>query len=261
MGILNVTPDSFYDGGRYRQRGSYLEKAAKMLEAGADIIDIGGLSTRPGSEDPGEEEELERVLPVLRNLRQQFPAAILSIDTYRSAVARAVIGEGADMINDISGGTFDVDMFNVVAGQGIAYVLMHIRGTPRDMQHEPNYTDGVQEMMHFLSSQARKLESYGQTEIIIDPGFGFGKTADHNYRVLKHLADFRQLGHPIMAGLSRKSMITKVLNTNPADALNGTTVLNTLALLNGADILRVHDVREARETIALVGKFLSLPGG
>jgi dihydropteroate synthase len=253
MGILNITPDSFYDGGKYRNNETLLFQAEKMLNEGAAILDIGAVSSRPGAEEVPEDTELERLLPALENLLSAFPDAVISVDTYRSNVARIAVEAGAHIINDISGGTFDEKMFRTVADLNVPYVLMHIKGTPQNMQNNPQYVDVVQEVKYFFKKQLRKLGNTGVTEnIILDPGFGFGKTLENNYELLKDLSAFTDLGYPVLAGVSRKSMINKVLQTTPDTALNGTTVLNTIALLNGAGILRVHDVKEAVEAVRLV---------
>ncbi len=253
MGILNITPDSFYDGGKYTGRDALLRQAEKMLAEGAAILDLGAASSRPGAEEVPEDEELERLLPAVENLLSVFPDAIISVDTYRSKVAKSAVEAGAHIINDISGGTFDDKMFQTVADLNVPYVLMHIKGTPQNMQNNPRYVDVVQEVKYFFKRQLRKLRDAGVTKnIILDPGFGFGKTLENNYELLKDLASFTDLGCPVLTGISRKSMINKVLHITPDEALNGTTVLNTIALLNGANILRVHDVKEAVEVVRLV---------
>jgi dihydropteroate synthase len=269
MGILNLTPDSFYDRemGRQGDRknvgiggfgdlgiwGSVPQKVEEMVREGAYIIDIGAVSTRPGAEEVSQEEELARLLWPLKEVRKRFPEVILSIDTYRSEVAEIAAGEGADMINDISGGTFDPGMIPLVTRLGIPYVVMHILGTPRSMQSDPKYEDVAAEVFGFLEDQARNLSEAGHRKIILDPGFGFGKTVEHNYRLLQHLDKLTASGYPVLAGISRKSMINRVLGTRPETALNGTTVLNTIALMQGASILRVHDVMEAVEAVKLAG--------
>jgi dihydropteroate synthase len=253
MGILNITPDSFYDGGKYTGRDALLRQAEKMLAEGAAILDLGAASSRPGTEEVPEDEELERLIPAVENLLSVFPDAIISVDTYRSKVAKSAVEAGAHIINDISGGTFDDKMFQTVADLNVPYVLMHIKGTPQNMQNNPRYVDVVQEVKYFFKRQLRKLRDAGVTKnIILDPGFGFGKTLENNYELLKDLASFTDLGCPVLTGISRKSMINKVLHITPDEALNGTTVLNTIALLNGANILRVHDVKEAVEVVRLV---------
>ncbi len=253
MGILNITPDSFFDGGKYSGKDAILFQTDKMLNEGAAIIDVGAFSSRPGADEITEEEELNRLIPALRLLIDKFPEAIFSVDTFRSNVARIAIENGAHIINDISGGTFDDDMFTTIADLNVPYVLMHIKGTPRNMQDNPQYVDVVQEVKYFFKNQLRKLKNVGVTSnVILDPGFGFGKTLKNNYELLKDISIFKDLGFPVLVGISRKSMINKVLNISPSEALNGTTVLNTVALLNGANILRVHDVKEAVEAVRLV---------
>lgn len=252
MAILNVTPDSFYDGGVNVTERAWLQKVEQHITDGAGIIDIGAVSTRPGAKDVSEEEELERLIPVIKSIRKHFPEIILSIDTYRSGVARAVIGEGAGIINDISGGTFDPDILSVTAKSGVPYIIMHIKGNPKNMQINPSYDDITTEVMDFLNQQTIKATQAGIKQVIWDPGFGFGKTSEHNYRLMKDLMMFKTSGHPLLVGISRKSMINAILGTKPLEALNGTTVLNTFALLNGADIIRVHDVKEAIQAIKLV---------
>jgi dihydropteroate synthase len=245
MGILNLTPDSFYMAS---------SSAEEILAEGAAIIDLGAVSTRPGAQEVDEEEEKRRLLPALKEIRRKFPEAVLSIDTYRAELARIAAEEGADMINDISGGTFDPEMLPLVARLGIPYVIMHIQGTPQNMQANPKYDDVAGEVFGFLLGQAKLLEEKGHRKFILDPGFGFGKTVEHNYTLLRNLDLLAAHGYPVLAGLSRKSMINRVLGTKPENALNGTTVLNTIALLKGASILRVHDVREAAEAVKLVEK-------
>lgn len=254
MGILNVTPDSFYDGGQYKSETELLEHAAGMIADGAAIIDIGGLSTRPGSKAIGEQEEWNRIAALLKTLRREFPGICLSVDTYRSSVAQKAIENGADMINDISGATFDPLMPEVIGRHNIPFVIMHIQGRPGNMQDKPVYEDVIQDIHDFFTDRIKILKAHGAGNFILDPGFGFGKTLEHNYTLLKGLKHFLQAGYPLLAGISRKSMINKVLGTSPSEALNGTTVLNTIALLRGASILRVHDVKEANEAIKLIGQ-------
>jgi dihydropteroate synthase len=259
MGILNLTPDSFYDGGKHKVLDVVIRQVGKMIEEGAAIIDIGGVSTRPDAQEVSEEEEWNRLKNVLSELRKRFPEIILSIDTWRSTIARRAADFGIDMINDISGGQFDEKMFEAIAELKLPYVMMHIKGTPATMQQNPVYDDVVIDLSAFFRHQLGKLAEFGVTEnIILDPGFGFGKTVEHNYELLRRFSEFTALGYPLLAGLSRKSMINKVLGIKPENALNGTTVLNTIALLSGANILRVHDVKEAVEAIKLVNK---LKGG
>ncbi len=255
MGILNLTPDSFYDGGKYNSEKDILRQTEKMINEGAAIIDIGAVSTRPGAEDISEKEEIKRLILVVKSLKQHFPSLTISVDTYRSTIAENMINNGADIINDISGGCFDEKMFEIIAKYDVPYILMHIKGTPKNMQKNPVYADVVKEIKVFFKTQLSQIKKIkGNTNnIILDPGFGFGKTLKHNYQILNNLKDFKTLGQPILVGLSRKSMINKLLNTTPAEALNGTTVLNTISLLNGANILRVHDVKEAVEAVKIVG--------
>lgn len=251
MGILNISPDSFYDGGKYLNDKSYIYQTKKMLEEGASIIDIGGISTRPGANDVPEEIELNRLAPVVINLIKEFPEIIISVDTYRSNVARNLINEGAHIINDISGGNYDENMFNTVAELNVPYILMHIKGNPQNMQMSPYYENVVPEIIKHFSTKIEKLKKLGHKDIIIDPGFGFGKTIEHNYEIMNKLELFRFFDLPILAGISRKSMINRVLGINAAESLNGTSILNTISLLNGVKILRVHDVKEAMEAIKL----------
>jgi dihydropteroate synthase len=256
IGILNITPDSFYDGGRFTNIPEGLNHVGKMIADGAAIIDVGAASTRPGAALVPEDVELDRLLPFVKAIRKEFPGIIISIDTYRSKVASKAVGEGADMINDISGGLFDDKMFDVLSQTGAAYILMHIKGTPGSMQHNPSYEDVVKEILLFFVSQVKLLSKMGVENIILDPGFGFGKSVGHNYEILQKLDSFAELGLPVAVGVSRKSMINKVLGTIPSEALNGTTVLNTIAILMGAHILRVHDVKEAVEAIELCANFM-----
>jgi len=258
MGILNLSPDSlFYIGNRNLSGLALLREAEKMIKDGATILDIGAMSTRPGSLPISEEEERYRLLPAIAIIKRNFPDAIISIDTYRSSIAKAAIDNGASMINDISGGTLDNMMFDTIAKLQVPYILMHIKGTPQNMQENPVYKDVVNEILDFLLKRIKILNDLGVKDVIIDVGFGFGKTIEDNYKLLRNLHKFHITEAPILVGISRKSMINKVLNISPEDALNGTTVLNTLALLQGANILRVHDVKEAVETIKLVRSYLS----
>ncbi|MEM7105182.1 MAG: dihydropteroate synthase [Bacteroidota bacterium] len=251
MGILNLTPDSFHDGGRYHQIDHALRQAEKMLEEGVAIIDIGGMSSRPGAELISVDEELARVLPVLDKIIDTFPEAIISIDTIRSEVATRSLEIGAHIINDISAGKFDQELFKIVAKFQAPYILMHMQGRPNDMQAKPDYTEVVTDLVDFFVQKIRTLRQLGVKDIIIDPGFGFGKTVAHNFTILQNLNAFSILNLPILAGVSRKSMICKVLRVKPEEALNGTTALHMAALINGASILRAHDVKEANETISL----------
>lgn len=255
MGILNVTPDSFSDGGRYNQMDKALQHCEQMLAEGADFIDIGGCSTRPNNAIATEQEELERVIPILKTVKTAFPEALISIDTFRKNVAKACIAEGANLINDISGGLFDKDMLPYIGENHIPYVMMHCIGTPETMHQYTLGGDIHQTVLGFFRQQCEVLEAYGKQQIILDPGIGFGKSLEANYQLLSELDRYRYNNLPILIGISRKSLINKVLHTTPNTAENGTTVLNTIALLNGADILRVHDVKNAREAIELVGTF------
>ncbi len=251
MGILNATPDSFYNKGRDSSPDALLANAEKMLRDGAAILDIGGASTKPGSAliNPGEEQD--RILPVVAAINQHFPEAWLSVDTYNASTAKAAIEAGASVINDISAGKFDKDMLSTVAALKVPYIAMHIQGTPETMQQDPQYDDVVTEVRRELAAISTQCEGAGIADIILDPGFGFGKTIGHNFQLLNHLDTFRILGKPILAGLSRKSTIWKTLGTNADGALNGTTTLNMVALQQGANILRVHDVKEAMEVVKL----------
>ena len=255
MGILNVTPDSFSDGGRYNQMDNALLHCEQLISDGADIIDIGGCSTRPNNAIATEQEEQERVVPILKAIRSQFPEVLISIDTFRKSVAEACINEDADIINDISGGLFDQEMLPYIGKHHIPYVMMHCVGTPETMHQYALNGDIHQTVMDFFAQQCKVLETYGEQQIILDPGIGFGKSLEANYRLLGDLERYRYKGLPILIGISRKSLIFKVLGTTPQAAENGTTVLNTIALLNGADILRVHDVKNAKEAIRLVHTF------
>lgn len=252
MGILNVTEDSFYDGGRYTDDARILQRAEEILTEGGDIIDIGAMSTKPNAKELPEEEELTKIVYTVQLLRERFPDAVLSIDTYRATVAKAAIESGANIINDISGGTFDPDMIPTVGKLQVPYVLMHTPAKPAEMQQHTDYNDILGEMMQFFGRQIAQLHEQAVHDIILDPGFGFGKTLEQNYFLMQNLEVFHELGFPLLVGISRKSMIYKLLYTTPDHALNGTTVLNTVALMKGADILRVHDVREAVETRKIV---------
>lgn len=258
MGILNVTPDSFFDGGKYTTGQAWLEKTGSMIEAGADIIDIGAYSTRPGAEEVSESDEADRLIKVIVSVREKFPEIVISVDTFRASVAEKAVASGANIINDISGGTVDDQMFEVVAKLNVPYILMHMKGTPKTMQADPVYKDVTKEVFNFFKAQLEKLKKLNVEKVILDPGFGFGKTVEHNFQLLKDLPDFNELNCPILAGMSRKSMINKLLNISSKDALNGTSVLNTIALEKGAKILRVHDVKEANEVRKLIGYLMSL---
>ncbi len=251
MGILNVTPDSFYDGGTHRSEAAILKHTEKMLSEGADFIDVGGYSSRPGAKDITVEEELHRVIPIVEAISKQFPKSLISIDTFRTEVARQAIEKGAIMVNDISGGELDQGMFELVAKYHVPYILMHMRGTPQTMKKLVNYDDLIKEITTYFQTKLAELHQHGVADVLIDPGIGFAKTVDQNFELLKHLDLFKILGKPVVVGVSRKSMIWKTLETKPENALNGTTVLNTISLLKGASILRIHDVKEAVEAVKL----------
>lgn len=252
MGILNVTPDSFYDGGKYLSESRIIERIHQIMNEGADIIDVGAYSTRPGAAVVDEKEEIGRLSLAVELIRKYYPRAVVSIDTFRAKVAEEIITcMGPVIVNDISGGTLDEQMFDYVAKAGVPYVMMHIQGTPRTMQQNPVYENVVAEVRRFFAERIALLNERGFDNIILDPGFGFGKTLAHNYELLEATDSFLDLGYPLLIGISRKSMIYKLLGGGPDDALNGTTVLNTIALLKGAKILRVHDVKEAVEMVLL----------
>ena len=252
MGILNVTPDSFYDGGKYLSEVRLIERIHRIVEEGADIIDVGAYSTRPGAAFVDEKEEIGRLSLAVELIRKYYPRALVSIDTFRAKVAEEIITcLGPVMVNDISGGTMDEGMFEYVAKAGVPYVLMHIQGTPQTMQKNPVYGDVVQEVRDFFVERIVRLNGLGFDNIVLDPGFGFGKTLEHNYKLMNGMDSYSELGYPLLVGISRKSMIYKLLGGTPDDALNGTTVLNTIALMKGAVILRVHDVKEAVEVVRI----------
>lgn len=258
MGILNVTPNSFFDGGKYKPGPSgereMLSRVGKMLSDGATFIDIGGYSSKPNAEFVTEEEEHDRIVPVVQSILNHYPETMLSIDTFRSSVAAACIENGAAIINDISAGNLDGEMLEVIAKYNVPYIMMHMRGTPQTMQSMTDYDDIVKEMLFYFSERIHKARSFGINDLIIDPGFGFAKTLDQNYEVLQKLQLFEMLELPLLVGFSRKSMVYKPLNTSSKEALNGTTILNTIALTRGAKILRVHDVKEAVEAVTLFNK-------
>ncbi len=260
MGILNVTPDSFFDGGKYVAEKDIAGRVEQLASEGADILDVGAFSTRPGAEPVPEEEEwkrLEQALRIIRDLQPQLP---VSVDTFRASVARkAVEGYGVEMINDISGGDMDPEMFRTVADLRVAYVMMHMQGTPQTMQDNPEYEHVVRDILYLFSKKIALLNELGVTTLVLDPGFGFGKTLEHNYQLLKGLKAFRATGLPLLVGVSRKSMIWRLLGTSAEEALEGTTVVQTLALLEGVDILRVHDVRAAREAIKIIDYWKNTP--
>ena len=254
MGILNVTPNSFYDGGKHKEINSIIHQVDKMLSEGADFIDIGAYSSKPSAEFVSEEEEIKRLVPIVKSLVETFPNIILSVDTFRAQVAKASVENGVAMVNDIAAGLLDDKMLETVAELKVPYIMMHMRGNPQTMQSLTDYNDIVKEMIFYFSERIQKARSFGISDIVIDPGFGFAKTLEQNYEVLHKMELFEMLELPMLVGVSRKSMIYKVLESSPQEALNGTSVLNTIALQKGAKILRVHDVKEAVECIKLVSK-------
>jgi dihydropteroate synthase len=255
MGIINVTPDSFYDGGRHNNLDSIIAVAEKMVTDGADILDIGGQSTRPKSERISADDELQRVLPLINAIHHHFPQIIISIDTYHSKVAKEAVDAGASIVNDISAGEMDKNMISTVATLKVPYVCMHMQGDPDTMQKNPVYDDVVKDVLDFFISKTNECKKAGIVDVIIDPGFGFGKTIQHNFQLLKGLTTFSMLQKPILAGLSRKYSIYKTLGITVEESLNGTTVMNTMALINGASILRVHDVKEAKQATILFAQY------
>jgi dihydropteroate synthase len=258
MGILNITPDSFYEKSRFWNIDEILQQAGKMLEEGAVILDIGGQSTRPGSQPVSAQQEMERILPAIEAIHKQFPEAFISVDTYVATVAAAAVQSGACIVNDISGGHLDEEMLPTVAALNTPFICMHIKGTPATMQQLASYKNVSLEVLDFFIQQTEKCRQVGIHDIILDPGFGFAKTIQHNFELLKNLSCFTMLKRPVMVGISRKSTIYKTLNITAGQALNGSTVLHTIALLNGANILRVHDVKEAVEAIAMVQAYQQL---
>lgn len=255
MGILNVTPDSFYAHSRKQTETEILARAHQIVDEGASIIDLGAYSSRPNALDVSESEEMQRLRNALQIIRRELPDAILSIDTFRADVARMCVEEyGAAIINDISAGQMDNRMFPTIAQLGVPYIIMHMQGTPQDMQDSPHYDNLLKEVFYYFSEKVQRLRDLGVKDIILDPGFGFGKTIEHNYQLMNHLEEFNVFQLPLLVGISRKSMIYKLLETTPEEALNGTTVLNTIALQKGAHLLRVHDVKAAVETVTLTEK-------
>lgn len=253
MGILNVTPDSFYAGSRKQTEAAIIDRIETILREGASIIDVGGYSSRPDAAEVSETEEMQRLEMALQPLLQHYPDVVVSVDTFRSSVARQCVEKyGVSMINDISGGELDERMFDTVAQLRVPYIMMHMRGTPQTMQQQTDYEDVTADLLKYFSQKLERLFRLGVNDVILDPGFGFSKTLTQNYELMRHLGDFRILGLPLLVGVSRKSMIYKLLETTPEESLNGTTVLHTYALLQGADILRVHDVRAAKEAIRIV---------
>ena len=257
MGILNVTPDSFYDGGFYDNQKKVLNQVEKMINDGASIIDIGGYSSRPGADNISPEVELARVLPIVKLIKERFSKILISIDTFRSVVAKECVENGADIINDISGGSLDSKMFETVAKLNVPYIIMHMRGNPSNMMDKTDYENIIEEIDNYFSKKIELAKSFGINDIIIDPGFGFAKTTKQNFDILKNLTSLKKLDKPLLVGVSRKSMIYKTLNVSPIDSLNGSTVLHTISLLKGANIIRVHDVKEANECIRLVTELKS----
>lgn len=260
MGILNLTPDSFFDGGKFFSEKKILTHVVSMIENGMDILDIGGYSSRPGAKNISVKEEEQRVIPILKILRKEFKDLIISVDTYRAEIARKSIENGADIINDISAGEIDEEIMNIVSNYNTPYIIMHMKGTPQTMQKNPNYDDVCKEIISYLAQRVKKAREYKINDLIIDPGFGFGKTLEHNYEILSNLHHFEMIDLPLLVGFSRKSMITKALNIEKEFALNGTSILNTIALIKGAKILRVHDVREAKECINLYNLTINSSG-
>lgn len=254
MGVLNLTPDSFYDGGKNNSLGDALKKAEQLLSEGASMIDIGAYSSRPGAEHISEKMELNRMIPVLRAIVKEFPNALLSIDTFRSNIARAAIAEGAGIINDISAGSLDPEMFQTVADLKVPYILMHMKGKPQNMASHTDYKDVTLEVIQYFSERIQKLKKLGLNDFIVDPGFGFAKNLEQNYTLLGNLELLKTIGQPVLVALSRKSMIYNLLEIDAEHALNGTTAANTIALLKGANILRVHDVKAAVEAVKIVNQ-------
>lgn len=257
MGILNVTPNSFFDGGKYKNEDEIISQVDKMLSEGATFIDIGAYSSKPSAEFVTEQEEIDRIVPAIELILKHFPKTLLSIDTFRAEVAKASIESGAAIINDIAAGELDEKMFEVIAYYNVPYIMMHMRGNPQTMQSLTQYDDITKEMLFYFSEKVKKARSLGINDLILDPGFGFAKTTDQNYEVMQKMELFNVLDLPVLAGISRKSMIYKILGNTPQEALNGTTFLNTIALTKGAKILRVHDVKEAMECVTLFGKLNS----
>lgn len=251
MAIINITPDSFYDGGKFSNISDIIKDAEMKVNEGATILDIGAASSRPDATEVTAAEEMKRLYDPLKELRNHFPNTFISVDTFHSEVAEFAINMGADIINDISGGELDPHMLETVAKHNIVYVMMHMQGTPQTMQHAPHYHDVVKEVSDFFKNKIAICENLGYDKLLLDVGFGFGKSTEHNYQLLAALKEFADFGYPVLAGLSRKSMINHIIHTSPVTALNGTTVLNTIALQNGAKILRVHDVKEAKQAIDL----------
>lgn len=258
MAVINLTPDSFYDGGKFSSTADVLRDAEMKVAEGAAILDLGAASSRPGATEISAEEEIARLKEPLRELRHAFPHVFISVDTYRASVAEFAIQSGADIINDISGGDRDPEMLPLMAKSQVVYILMHMQGSPQTMQHNPHYSDVVAEVRQFFTQKIGVCERLGIHKLILDPGFGFGKNQEHNYKLLKHLDALVELGYPLLSGISRKAMINKILHATPVTALTGTTVLNTLALRNGSKIIRVHDVKEAKQAVELLEFYKSV---
>jgi len=254
MGVINITPDSFFDGGRYSQVGLALQHAEKLLKEGADILDIGAYSSRPNAAHISEDEEIHRLIPFIQALKREHPECVLSVDTFRSKVAEEAVHNGAHIVNDISGGGLDDRMFETIGKLKVPYILMHMRGTPKNMQSLIQYDDVVTDICSYFTERIDRLRHFGVKDIILDPGPGFAKTLEQNFEVINRFSEFNVFGLPLLGAISRKSMIYNTLGLTSQDALNGTTVLNTVLLLNGAKILRVHDVKEAKETVLLIKK-------
>lgn len=257
MGVLNLTPDSFYDGGRNNNIDKALLKTHQLLYEGAELIDIGAYSSRPGADHISEKTESDRLIPVLKAIVKEFPNTILSIDTFRSGIARVAVDEGAGMINDISAGSMDPEMFQTIAALGVPYIMMHMKGTPQTMANYCNYENITAEVLQYFASRIQKLKNLGVNDLLVDPGFGFAKNLEQNYELLANLESLKATGHPVLVALSRKSMIYKLLETDAENALNGTTAANTIALIKGANILRVHDVKAAKEVVKIFNQVSS----
>lgn len=258
MGIINITPDSFYDGGKTECKEQILQQARTHIDDGADILDIGGYSSRPGAQNISEKEERSRIIPAIEVIKKHFPGIVISLDTFRASIAKDMVNDyNIDIINDISAGNMDDNMFKTIANLNIPYIMMHMKGVPQNMHNMAHYDNMLKEIIYFFSEKIRMLKLSGVKDIIIDPGFGFGKNIDQNFTLLRNLDVFNFFELPVLVGLSRKSMIYKTLHSDPGNALNGTTVLHTLALLKNVNILRVHDVKQARETVILMNKFLA----
>lgn len=257
MGILNITPDSFYKESRLSQQEDIISKVKTMVSDGMDIVDVGGYSSRPGAKEISEKEEIGRVIPIIKIISERFPSLPISIDTFRANVAEESVKNGAGIINDISAGEMDKSMFELVSEINVPYIAMHMKGNPKTMQNNPKYDDVILEMTYYFSEKVNRLRQLNVNDIILDPGFGFGKTLDHNYEILNKFELLQNIGLPTLTGVSRKSMINKVLDTSPEEALNGTSVLNTVALTKGTNILRVHDVKEAKQAVLLTHKILN----